>query len=103
MNTDEHRWASTLESVVPMTAIRFKYHKSSVFICVYLWFIVALMGLSATANAADCTVHSDAQAHALVELYTSEGCSSCPPADRWLSELAAHGDRRIVPIAFHVS
>lgn len=40
----------------------------------------------------------------LLELYTSEGCSSCPPADEWLSGLVA--DPRLwkdmVPIAFHV-
>lgn len=40
----------------------------------------------------------------VLELYTSEGCSSCPPADRWFSELKE--DKRLwqtlIPVAFHV-
>ncbi|MFL6622815.1 MAG: DUF1223 domain-containing protein [Sulfurifustis sp.] len=41
---------------------------------------------------------------ALLELYTSEGCDSCPPADRWLGTLRAAGigPARVVPLAFHV-
>ena len=37
----------------------------------------------------------------MIELYTSEGCSSCPPADRWLSRLNA--DTPVVALAFHVN
>lgn len=42
---------------------------------------------------------------ALLELYTSEGCSSCPPADRWLSSLVTDPAlwREVVPVAFHVT
>ena len=40
----------------------------------------------------------------LLELYTSEGCSSCPPADEYLSELKSHPGlwTSIIPVAFHV-
>jgi len=40
----------------------------------------------------------------LIELYTSEGCSSCPPADKWLNKLASADGlwTRFIPLAFHV-
>ena len=38
----------------------------------------------------------------VVELFTSEGCSSCPPADAFLTELS-RGRRDVLPLAFHVT
>jgi hypothetical protein len=54
--------------------------------------------------AAQCTAQSPRTTTALVELYTSEGCDSCPPADHWLSSLGARGyaPDKVVPIALHV-
>lgn len=59
-------------------------------------------GVDARAEAS-CSVSSPAHRVALVELYTSEGCSSCPPADNWLNALdhARHADS-LVPLALHV-
>jgi hypothetical protein len=56
------------------------------------------------AIAAKCSAESGARTAALVELYTSEGCSSCPPADRWLSGLgpAGYAPDRVVPLSLHV-
>ncbi len=38
----------------------------------------------------------------MVELFTSQGCSSCPPADAYLIELSK-GRRDVLPLAFHVT
>ncbi len=38
----------------------------------------------------------------LLELFTSQGCSSCPPADRLLARLAAEEGSGVVPLAYHV-
>ena len=55
-------------------------------------------------HAAQCSAQSGARTAVLVELYTSEGCDSCPPADRWLSSLQSQGytPEKVVPLALHV-
>jgi hypothetical protein len=68
----------------------------------YKSFILLLLFCSGTQ--AEVTIISPATRVSLLELYTSEGCSSCPPADIYLSELKSHSGlwTSIIPIAFHV-
>jgi hypothetical protein len=64
----------------------------------------ALLMLAPTLAAADaaCRAQSGSTTRPLVELYTSEGCDSCPPADRWLARTFADRASPAVAIAFHV-
>jgi hypothetical protein len=70
--------------------------------CCALFVVLAVSGLAQAATAV-CTAQSPAHRVALVELYSSEGCSSCPPADHWLSQWKAGAQSEgIVPLALHV-
>ena len=62
---------------------------------------IALFIIPMTLTAAECSAKSGAHTLSLLELYTSEGCSSCPPADKWLSNLKLDSNK-VIPLAFHV-
>jgi len=66
--------------------------------------LIAAVVIANHAAAASLTISSQEWRTTLIELYTSEGCSSCPPAERWLSRIQDDPRlwKQIVPLAFHV-
>lgn len=68
--------------------------------------VFAVLAFAGSARAADpaCSAYTGPHTTALVELYTSEGCDTCPPADHWLSSLFSQGFRpdQVVPLSLHV-
>jgi hypothetical protein len=62
------------------------------------------MLLALSAHAGEIVFESKPTRSHLIELYTSEGCSSCPPAEEWMSGLKTQPRlwQDIVPVAFHV-
>src|SRR5512143_155670 len=66
--------------------------------------VSATLVVSMACAAADpaCTARSGHETLPLVELYTSEGCDSCPPVDRWLTSTFPARDTSASVLAFHV-
>lgn len=71
----------------------------------YILAVAALASAALSAADAPATEPAVGTPAIVLELYTSQGCYSCPPADRLLAKLgdeaSAHG-RQLVPLAFHV-
>lgn len=66
--------------------------------------IVMLYMYGGAVSAGKLVLNSGVAQVTLLELYTSQGCSSCPPAERWLNDYVDSADlwSKIVPLAFHV-
>jgi hypothetical protein len=56
------------------------------------WLMAAFLGFASLASAAPRP--------AVIELFTSEGCNSCPPAEAYVGELAGRSD--VLALSFHV-
>lgn len=67
-------------------------------------FIATALSFISKASAVPLLLESGERPATVLELYTSQGCSSCPPAERWLSSFVDEPSlwRDIIPINFHV-
>ncbi|MFO1306444.1 MAG: DUF1223 domain-containing protein [Burkholderiales bacterium] len=63
---------------------------------------ILVVSMATAAVGPVCTAASGRDTLPLVELYTSEGCDSCPPVDRWLTATFPARDTSASVLAFHV-
>jgi hypothetical protein len=69
----------------------------------HMWRVLILCGCSLSANAAAPVCQSTNPASVLLELFTSEGCSSCPPAEDWLAKIPEKfNQEQVITLAWHV-
>jgi len=65
----------------------------------YLILLFFILTMSFAVN-----MQSSSKQATLLELFTSEGCNSCPPADKWINKFAKDDKlfKEIIPVVFHV-
>jgi len=66
--------------------------------------ILLLLFMLQQLSLADLHVTTTTQQTAMIELFSSEGCSSCPPAEHWVNKLVEHPKlwTEFIPLVFHV-
>src|SRR5581483_3259392 len=71
---------------------------------IFFVLMTATLALHAADTPSGVTLRSGDSQASLIELFSSEGCSSCPPAEEWLSGLQTSNGlwKEFVPVSFHV-